>query len=840
MSSSSRGMGERPAREQLEQRRTALTPRGRCSLLGSSLTALLSMLTLSATELSAAPASPPNAPPEEAPLDPSILDEPLDPSILDEPLDPSILDEPLDPSILDEEGAEEGARGEAGEGSEGGERAPPSAEPLGGEGASLTLRPILISDRPETLTRLGGSAHRVAAEELEEREPDDIHRVLTKVPGVYVRGEDGFGLRPNIGLRGANSDRSAKISLMEDGILIAPAPYSAPAAYYFPLTTRLAGVEVFKGPAAIRYGPNTIGGAVNLVTQPIPGQGWRRSLDLAAGSFGTYKAHLLTGYGAEHFGLLFEAARLQSDGFKELDGGGDTGFAKNELMLKARLNNSFSAQVHHQLRLKLAYADEESNETYLGLTDEDFAATPYRRYAASRLGLMDWTHTQARLGYQLSVGEDFQLRADLYRHDFYRSWRKLNGLDPRALVTLEELLRDPSAPGADRYLAVLRGEAEEGGSLDERILIGDNQRAYLSQGIQLVSDWSQGWGWFSHSLQLGFRFHQDRIDRDHFTQPYELNRAELRARGDNQQITENRGETLAISAHISDELRFGQRLHLSPGVRLENYRARFTDYLTGGETLSRDELLLLPGVGAWAPMGESWGLLAGVHQGFSPLAPGADPTAKPEQSTNYEAGARWSGEALSAELIGFYNQYENLIGVCTQSAGRDVADLDRQFNAGAATIRGLESTLRGRQRWGAQELSVDLSYTLTDARFDRSFSSSFSQWGEVAAEDLLPYVPLHQGSATVGLHRASWGAHLTFTHVGEMRDSAGQGEAPEGERVPAQEILDGGLYYLPFDGARLYLLGDNLLAREYLVSRRPFGARPGKPFQLRVGLKYSF
>ena len=56
---------------------------------------------------------------------------------------------------------------------------------------------------------------------------------------------------------------------MEDGILLTPAPYSAPAAYYFPLMSRISGVEVFKGPAAIRYGPNTIGGAINLQTRKI-------------------------------------------------------------------------------------------------------------------------------------------------------------------------------------------------------------------------------------------------------------------------------------------------------------------------------------------------------------------------------------------------------------------------------------------------------------------------------------------------------------------------------------------------------------------------------------------
>ncbi len=105
------------------------------------------------------------------------------------------------------------------------------------------------------LSHTPGSAHIVSRKELDRQHYDDPHQVLTKVPGVYVRGEDGMGLRPNIGLRGVSSDRSKKIALMEDGILFAPAPYSAPAAYYFPLFDRMQSVRVIKGPGAIAFGP---------------------------------------------------------------------------------------------------------------------------------------------------------------------------------------------------------------------------------------------------------------------------------------------------------------------------------------------------------------------------------------------------------------------------------------------------------------------------------------------------------------------------------------------------------------------------------------------------------
>ena len=115
----------------------------------------------------------------------------------------------------------------------------------------------IIVYAPDKTPRVASAATRIDEEQLEQFEYDDIERILAQVPGVTTRGEDGYGLRPNIGIRGVNSDRSAKVTLLEDGVPLAPAPYAAPAAYYFPMSTRLVGVEVFKGAAATRFGPQT-------------------------------------------------------------------------------------------------------------------------------------------------------------------------------------------------------------------------------------------------------------------------------------------------------------------------------------------------------------------------------------------------------------------------------------------------------------------------------------------------------------------------------------------------------------------------------------------------------
>jgi len=96
------------------------------------------------------------------------------------------------------------------------------------------LEEITIIGTQASVRNIAGTGAIIESAQIRDELATDVNQLLKTIPGTYIREEDGYGLRPNIGIRGATSERSAKITLMEDGILIAPAPYAAPAAYYFP------------------------------------------------------------------------------------------------------------------------------------------------------------------------------------------------------------------------------------------------------------------------------------------------------------------------------------------------------------------------------------------------------------------------------------------------------------------------------------------------------------------------------------------------------------------------------------------------------------------------------
>ncbi|GIS70848.1 MAG: hypothetical protein CM1200mP10_04250 [Candidatus Neomarinimicrobiota bacterium] len=121
------------------------------------------------------------------------------------------------------------------------------------------------------------------------------------------------------------------------------------------------------------------------------------------------------------------------EGFKELQGGGNTGYDKNDFLFKVRINTSSDLAL---LQLKLSSTDEISNETYLGLTRDDFDQNPYMRYRASQKDKMDADHEQFSLTAIKKPFENLDITSTLYDNHFHRNWYKLNKVNGHSIGSI--------------------------------------------------------------------------------------------------------------------------------------------------------------------------------------------------------------------------------------------------------------------------------------------------------------------------------------------------------------------------------------------------------------------
>jgi Fe(3+) dicitrate transport protein len=785
--------------------------------------------------------SPSPTAPVETPADqPSAVAEPV-------PSDDVMLEEELElleEQVLDEE-----------RGAPPGEPGPDDAEPkaqVKGDDAMPELREVTVRYTPEDIFRMGGSVQALDQEQLQKLQYDDPNTVLLQVPGVYIRQEDGFGLRPNIGLRGTNPNRSAKVTLMEDGVLFGPAPYSAPAAYYFPMMARMSGVEVFKGPAAILYGPQTVAGAINYVSRPVPEEP-RGQIDVSYGRFQTFRGHLHYGRHNGWGGFLVEGIHLGTQGFKEVDGGygrGDTGFQRSEFMFKGYVNNELASHAFNRLTVKFIGSRESSNETYLGLTDADFRAHPYRRYAASQLDNMNWWRTAVDLSHNLAVGEHIRLETTAYRHDFDRTWERLNQF--RDGTQLIDVVTQPTTPPLDSYYAVLTGQQNspsvDGGTDGQDLMVISNHRRFVVMGIQtrLRADFDTDK--VHHEIESGLRFHYDSVDRFQPEQGYRMENLQLVWDGLTYQqnpallIDDNKAEAQALAGYLMYGIEVAG-LVIKPGVRVEYIRTFFEDEKDQpelGRVAEDPQLVFLPGIGLQYTILQGFAALAGVHRGFSAVTPGNRPFADPELSMNYEAGFRYATQDSRGfgELIGFFNDYSNITSECTLSAGCNPALVDRQFNNGRAFIGGIEA-LGGYDVSLPRELTmpVRVSYTYTNATYRTTFESSDPTIGDVMKGDPIPYVPAHMLNAQVGFNKSFWAAYVIGNYFGKM---------PEGA-VGLQPLPDTDGYFvldvvgrIRFEPVEAYVRLQNLTSTEAIVARRPFGARPNAPLTFQIGAQVTF
>ena len=695
-----------------------------------------------------------------------------------------------------------------------------------------TIESVSIIGTKADARKIAGSGTVISNEDLQRTIDTDIHKILSAVPGVFFRTEDGYGLRPNISIRGTSLDRSSKITIMEDGVLVAPAPYTSASAYYFPTTGRIHAVEVLKGPSAITQGPSTIGGALNLISTPIPTEGKGKFVQ-ELGDNGMMRTHAVLGGDNGTFGAMVEVHEHSTDGFDSIANvGGDTGFDKSDLLAKFRYTSG-----NHEVTLKMLDLDETSDQTYVGLSQSSFNKNPRMRYGMTQYDQMDNDGEQQSITYKGSFG-NVNVIATSWSNDYHRDWFKVDKANNGKAFGISN--------GINNVIdAANNGNADAQGILDGtkavEVKLKHNNRFYGNEGIQFQLSTDIG----NHSVTFGYR---DMEDYESRLQNYEC--FDQSTDGENSALSpcstgwtgsNNRlRETDATSYFVQDTITM-DKLTLTLGYRSEDYDkvenrwsdakptrtikdAKYNNKKSSGDYSTT-------GFGATYDMNENLKLVAGFHQGMSPVFNG-----DAEEADNMELGFRYNKGTTAVEVIYFASDYANLVAECKNSSGGD-CDAGDTFSGGEVDVSGLEVDASWVVQSNTVNYPIAITYTSTDSTFKNSFDSDY--FGVVASGDDVPYIPSSVLAISAGfITESGWSGYIRLADHGGSCSTAACGAY---EDIEAYSYMDLSLRKRVNENLDVYGVLENATDNEDIAARAPKnGARSQKPQTFKVGFSYKF
>lgn len=702
--------------------------------------------------------------------------------------------------------------------------------PVSGQPLELTLEPITLAGEISVLAerlvasfaraqKVAGSYEALTAQDLERFQALSINEALRKLPGLFAREEEGWGLRPNLGVRGLNPTRSNKLLLLEDGVPLAYAPYGDNASYYHPPLERFESVELLKGSAQIAYGPQTVGGVLNYLT-PDPPAAFQGSLLVAAGNRGFQHGRVRLGNTWNGLAWLLDLGQKEGDGARE-----NTRLRSKDGLLKLLL----PLRSGQHLTAKVTTVQERSQQTYSGLTQAEWDQNPRQNpFRNDELTFENWSGS---LRHDLVLGKSGVLSSTVYGSRFSRDWWRQSS---NSLQRPNDA-QDPACGGMANLLTTCGNEGR--------------LRDYTTWGFDNRLWWARELFGASAELQAGLRYHAEEQERRQKNGPLPTSR-------DGVLVENNRRETQALSGFLQARLAWGSFV-LNPGFRVETIEYERTNRLANGGlgvTGSTSIRVFLPGLGAAWNANPRTTLFAGVHRGFAPpraediiTNSGGIVELEEELAWNYELGVRSQPvPGLELAATAFRIDYTNQV-VPQSLAGGIGSTLT---NGGETLHQGLEALVQVETKalLGIQpDLTVRVAATwLPVAEFRGVRYSSIPGFQNVSVSgNRLPYAPEKLLTASLS-YRSSRGVSLglegVYTGSSFADDLNTRVGSADGQRgwIPALWLWNSAVELeVPALKSRVWLSVKNLENRTAIVDRSR-GLLPTMPRLVHLGWKFTW
>jgi len=680
-----------------------------------------------------------------------------------------------------------------------------------------TMPQIEVIGQQDRFVRIPGSAELINFRQIQNISQLSGNEVIRSVSGVHVVDEEGLGLRANIGIRGLDPDRSRTVLVLEDGVPVALNPYGEPELYYTPSMDRMVGMEILKGSGSILFGPQTFGGVINYLTANPPAVP-TATAHIRGGEGGLFTGKF--GYGTTYGNTGFQATYVRKQG----ENVGLIDFGIHDFNTKVKLVLGEKSI----LGFKVGFYDEQSNSTYVGLTQSMYDSGNFyfeqlapddvlsiRRYSAS-----------ATLDHYFS--ENVRLKTTAFAYTTTRNWARQD-FDNIPVVGRE-------------YARVVGDASTPFGAIYFRNSTGNRDRQFEVIGIEPKFSVNYLAGDLRNELDLGMRFLYEKA-----YEQFVIGSVNRPTSGPMRDDEIRSGQ--AFSAYTQNRVFISDNFTVTPGIRFEYFQYDREIYRLGNQevnTKSSSEITeIIPGVGFNYKISENGSIYAGVHRGFGPprtkdaiSSGGVAEDLDAERSWNYELGTRTNlHQSVGLDVTVYFMDFSNQIIPVSESSGGLGTGLTGLVNGGETSHMGLEAKLDvdlGQLLQSTTGLMFRTAATFASSEFSNDrFVTSGGQKVNVKG-NTLPYAPeMMLNSRLDATFAFGLTLGLELNHVAEQyTDLLNSTNASSNGRIgllPSYTVLNGVIgYTIPgYESANINLSMKNITDERYIASRRPQGIRPG-------------
>lgn len=662
--------------------------------------------------------------------------------------------------------------------------------PLAVHAESILLPRIdIIAGGENAIEQQPGSVSIVGPTQIEQIQPLSTEDALRTVPGVHIKGEEESGIVANIGIRGLSA-ADYKSLILEDGVPVAPGLFVGNGRYYNPRIQRMSEIEVLKGAAALRYGPNTIGGVVNYKTKdPIDGFAISGRVGSHQYRETNVEAGTKTPSGDAKVGLFY--TRAESDGFQ------NKGFDMEDLMLKGGMQLGDK----QWLGAKFTYHKNDANISYRGLFLGEYKA-----------------------GAKYNPAPDDYFLTERKSFDLNHLWEINSDVSLSTLVYWSEMNRDYWR------FAVNNAASQAAGRWVYTDNVAGNNRSFERVGLDSRLTVNHNTFGIGNQAEIGIRI----MDEEMVDQQINATRANPRS---GTISTDRVDSAVSYALFVQNRFDVTDRLSITPGLRIENYEQKRRDRQNSANDGKSSNTEYLPGVGATYRLSAEAQLYGSVYKAFSPplnsqsIVTGVDQQLDAERSNNIEVGVRGRSGNARYEVTAFQMDFDNQITPAI-SGGLTNA------NAGSTMHRGMEAAFG--YAW-ANGISLDANMTwipTADYREDRG--------GGILRGNRLPYSPEWLANVTLAYTKGPLRTALIGRYVDEQYGDGdnsepitGSGNAIWKGKLDSYYTVDLTASYDVSKQFRVFGAIKNLTDERYIASlRQGIYAGPERFFEL--GARYAF